>query len=96
MGLRSSAWIPVPPAQRPRYLSLSIPLRPPAPLSPGTIVKAGKLHVLAFAEGDGVKALAAEEHQPLIESSQSAEISEAMPSEVVLIKARLWSGRLLD
>ena len=59
-------------------------------------MKAGKLHVLAFAEGDGVKALAAEEHQPLIESSQSAEISEAMPSEVVLIKARLWSGRLLD
>ena len=71
----------------PRGFSLSRLLRPTAPLSqqcllrcsPGTIAKAGRLHVLAFAEGDGVEALAAEEYQPLTESSQSAEISEAMP-----------------
>ena len=44
----------------------------------------------AFAEQDGVEALAAEAHQPLTASSPSADVSEAiMPSEVVIIKVRL-------
>ena len=46
-------------------------------------------HVLTYAEGDGVEALAAEERQQLTVSPQIAEVLEAMPSKVVLVKARL-------